>query len=176
MAFELFGEHGYEQVPIEAIATAAGVSRATFFNYFPQKALLLREIAQARVERLKSILSEVHTGSASPTLESVLALVLKLCRENARITFFSKKLMVETIFSQASRGLLLPAREHAVEVLTESLNAAVGKSPKSRLFAETLFAVYLGTMLEWLMREGVAENWLVDTMRDRLQPVFEAFR
>ena len=176
VAFELFGEQGYEQVPVEAIAAAAGVSRATFFNYFPQKDLLLREIAQARAGRLKSILSEVRTGAAPPTLESVLALVLKLCRENARISFFSKKLIAETMFSQASRGILLPARDHAVEVLTESLNAVVGSSPKSRLFAETLFAVYLGTMFEWLLRDSVAENWLVDTMRDRLEPLFEALR
>lgn len=176
VAFDLFGKQGYEQVSVEAIAAAAGVSRATFFNYFPQKDLLLREVAQARVERLQSILSEVRTGAATPTLESVLALILKLCRENARITLLSKRLMVETMFSQASRGLLLPARDHAVAVLTESLSAVVGNSRKSRRFAETLFAVYMGTMLEWLMRDHVAESWLVRTMRQRLQPVFEAFR
>ena len=176
VAFDLFGKRGYEQVPVEAIATAAGVSRATFFNYFPKKDLLLREVAQARVERLKSILSEVRTGAAAPTLNSVLGLILKLCRENARITLFSKKLMVETVFSQAARGLLLPARDHAVDVLTESLKAVVGNRRKSRPFAETLFAVYLGTMLEWLLRENVAEGWLVKSMRQRLQPVFEAFR
>jgi hypothetical protein len=28
-------------------------------------------------------------------------------------------------------------------------------------------------MLEWLLGEGVAEHWLVDTMRDRLQLVVE---
>lgn len=176
VAFELFGKRGYEQVPVEAIAAAAGVSRATFFNYFPQKDLLLREVAQARVERLQSILSRIATGVDAPTLESVLALILKLCRENARITLLSKKLMVETMFSQASRGLLLPARDHAVDVLAGSLKAVVGDSRKSRRFAETLFAVYMGTMLEWLMREDVAESWLVKTMRQRLQPVFEAFR
>jgi AcrR family transcriptional regulator len=176
VAFELFGKQGYEQVPVEAIAAAAGVSRATFFNYFPQKDLLLREVAQARVERLESILSEVHSGATEPTVESILELVLKLCRENARITRLSKKLMMETMFSQASRGLLLPARDRAVDVLTGALKAVAGNRRKARQFAETLFAVYLGTMLEWMVRENVAENWLVNTMRQRLQPVFEAFR
>ncbi len=176
VAFELFGKRGYEQVPVEAIAAAAGVSRATFFNYFPQKDLLLREVAQARVERLESILSAAHSAAAAPTPESVLELVLKLCRENARITRLSKKLMIETMFSQASRGLLLPARDRAVDVLTGALKAVAGNRRKAHQFAETLFAVYLGTMLEWMMRENVAENWLVNTMRQRLQPVFEAFQ
>jgi AcrR family transcriptional regulator len=175
-AFDLFAKRGYEQVPVEAIATAAGVSRATFFNYFPQKDLLLREVAQARVERLESILSEVHSGAAASTAESVLELILKLCRENARITRLSKKLMMETVFSQASRGLMLPARDRAVSVLADALKTVTGNRRKAHLFAETLFAVYLGTMLEWMMRENVAENWLVNTMRQRLQPVFEAFQ
>ena len=36
-AMRLFTAQGYEQVPAEAIAAAAGVSRRTFFRYFPQK-------------------------------------------------------------------------------------------------------------------------------------------
>jgi AcrR family transcriptional regulator len=173
VAFDLFGNHGYEEVPVEKIAEAAGVSRATFFNYFPQKDLLLRYIAEARAERLKSILSEALSSSDAPTMDNVLELLLKLTKENARISARSKKLLLETVFGRASRGLLLVAREHAIEVLTQSLKAVLGKKKKSRLLAETLFAVYLATMLEWLLREGVPEHWLVDTMRDRLQLVVE---
>jgi AcrR family transcriptional regulator len=173
VAFDLFGKHGYEEVPVEKIAEAAGVSRATFFNYFPQKDLLLRYVAEARAERLKSILSEALGSSDAPTMDDVLELLLKLTKENARISARSKKLLLETVFGQASRGLLLAAREHAIEVLTQSLKGVLGKRKKSRVLAETLFAVYLATMLEWLLREGVPENWLVDTMRDRLQLVVE---
>jgi len=106
-------------------------------------------------------------------MDNVVELLIKLTRENARISVRSKKLLLETVFGQASRGLLLVAREHAVEVLAESLRVVLGKKKKSRLLAETLFAVYLATMLEWLLREGAAEHWLVDTMRDRLQLVVE---
>ena len=173
VAFDLFGKHGYEEVPVEKIAEAAGVSRATFFNYFPQKDILLRYIAEARAERLKSILSEALSASDAPTMDNVLELLLKLTKENARISARSKKLLLETVFGQASRGLLLVAREYAIEVLTQSLKAVLGKKKKSRLLAETLFAVYLATMLEWLLRDGVPEHWLVDTMRDRLQLVVE---
>ena len=174
VAFDLFGKHGYEEVPVERIASESGVSRATFFNYFPQKDLLLREIAQARAERLRNFLSAIRAGSAAPSLETVLELLLKLTSENARISIHSKKLLLEIVFVQASHGLLLEAREHAIEVLTDSLDAVSGQKRNSRLLAETLFAVYMATMLEWLMREGVAENWLVDTMRERLQLVMEA--
>ena len=173
VAFELFGKHGYEEVPVEAIAVEAGVSRATFFNYFPQKELLLREIAQARAERLRGILAEIASGRGKPTLQSVLGLLIGLTRENARISLRSKKLLLEMVFFQASHGMLLSARQHAVDVLAASLQAVLGGKKRPRLLAETLFAVYIATMLEWLMREGVAESWLIDTMRERLQLVLE---
>jgi hypothetical protein len=31
-------------------------------------------------------------------------------------------------------------------------------------------------MLEWLMRESVPQNWLVETMRQRMQVVLEGTR
>lgn len=173
VAFDLFARHGYEKVSVEAIAAEAGVSRATFFNYFSQKDLLLREIAQARTERLKSILSELRADHRTPTLDGILDLLLKLTRENARISLRSKKLLLEMIFFQASHGMLLSAREHAVDLLSSNLHTVLGRKKRSRLLAETLFGVYIATMLEWLMRESVAESWLVDTMRERLQLVLE---
>jgi len=174
IAFELFGEHGYENVPVETIAAKAGVSRATFFNYFPQKDLLLRDIALARAERLRSVFSEFKAGTQPARVERVLELLLKISRENARISMHSKKLLLETIFGQASRGVLLVAREHAVTVLADALCAVGGSKKTCTLLAETIFAAFLGTMLEWLMRESVAEQWLVDTMHDRLKLVLEA--
>ena len=37
VAQELFDEHGYEDTTVDAIATAAGMSRRTFFRYFASK-------------------------------------------------------------------------------------------------------------------------------------------
>jgi hypothetical protein len=34
-------------------------------------------------------------------------------------------------------------------------------------------SIFLATMLEWLMRDGLPRKWLVNTMRQRLQLVLE---
>jgi len=174
VAFDLFGEHGYERVSVEMIAAAVGIARATFFNYFPQKELILREIAAARAEKLKSILAGFAGGGHPPTFGSILDLVLKISQDNARISRRSKKLLLDTVFHQASQGPLLAAREKTVESLTAVVErVARRKNVAPRLVAETLFAVYIATTLEWLMREGVPQQWLVKTMRERLRLVWE---
>ncbi len=167
-AFELFGRHGYEEVSMDSVAAAAGVSRATLFNYFPQKELILREIAAARVEKLKTILAEFAVSGKTPCFEDIVELILRLCEENARIAGKSKKLLLEAVFRQASQGVLLVARERAIEALTASMARFLRRKKRAKLAAETLFAVYIATMLEWLMREGVPQRWLMETMRERL--------
>jgi len=172
-AFELFGRLGYEQVSMDRVAVAAGVSRATLFNYFPQKELILREIAAARAEKLKSILSEFGASGKTPTFESIIDQMLKISEENARITATSKKLFLETFFRQIAQGPLLAAREEAIQALTATIAQIPGQRKRAKPLAETVFAIYIATMLEWLLREGVPNQWLVKTMRKRLQTLRE---
>jgi AcrR family transcriptional regulator len=167
-AFELFGQHGYEDVSMDSVAEAAGVSRATLFNYFPQKELILREIAAARVAKLKAILEEFRASGKKARYDDIVELMVRLTVENARISGGSKKLFMETMFRQASQGVLLVARAEAVAALAESVRRFVKGEKKARRVAETAFAIYMATMLEWLMRESAPQKWLVETMRERL--------
>ncbi|RSL18687.1 TetR family transcriptional regulator [Edaphobacter aggregans] len=74
IAFELFAAHGYEDVSVEMICDAVGISRTTFFNYFPQKELILREIASSRVEKLKAIITRFSEDGKKLTFGDVVAL------------------------------------------------------------------------------------------------------
>jgi AcrR family transcriptional regulator len=81
-AMSLFADHGFEATTIEQIAEAAGVSRATFFNYFPSKEAVVFEqdptarqgwkaLMDARPidEPLWTSLDEVLTGFAESLRE-----------------------------------------------------------------------------------------------------------
>lgn len=70
-AVDLFSEQGYDATTVAQIAERAGVTKSTFFRYFPDK----RELLVAGQELLSSLLSEgiaEAPGDATP-LEAVAA-------------------------------------------------------------------------------------------------------
>jgi AcrR family transcriptional regulator len=173
IAFQLFVKRGYDEVSVEMIASAAGISRATFFNYFPKKDLILHELAAARAERVRQMFAVLCSNTQTFTREDLMRMILEICRENARFSFKSKKLLLDAFSHQLSHGLLLTAREQALPVLTEVVTSFIRDKTSAHVVTETLFCIFLGTMLEWLMREDVPEEWLVETMQSRAQLLLE---
>ncbi len=173
-AFDLFTDHGFESVSVEMICAAAGISRATFFNYFPQKELILREAAAARIEKLKLFLAEMATDGHPVILDDLVDNLVQLCEANARLSINSKRLVLEALFGASSQGLILSARELAIGALAEIIDRMARKSTAApRLVAETIFSIYIASSLEWLMREDVPQSWLADTVRSRLELVMK---
>jgi AcrR family transcriptional regulator len=170
IAFELFATHGYEGVSVEMICDAVGISRATFFNYFPQKELILREIASSRVERLKAIITRFGEDGTKLTFDDVVALFLEITRENTRIAGHSRRLLLSLWFQQVTNGPMMAARQEAIKILSDAIKRIPRrKAATPQLVAETLFAIYMATTLEWLIREDEPGSWLVNNMRARLK-------
>ena len=70
-AIDLFTRKGFEQVIIDDVAAAAGISRRTFFRYFATKADAVWGDFAAHVGRLEHLLAA--TDPAQPVLTSVCA-------------------------------------------------------------------------------------------------------
>lgn len=67
MARRLFAAKGYNGTTVEEIAEAAEVSRATFFNYFPVKPILLSEMVDPMMERFERRVTEQLRRPATTT-------------------------------------------------------------------------------------------------------------
>jgi AcrR family transcriptional regulator len=76
-ASELFLENGYAGTTVDQIAQRAGVSRATFFNYFQGKADLLWLDLDASLARLPWALRD---AADLPVVESVEAALIEVAR------------------------------------------------------------------------------------------------
>lgn len=69
LALEMFSERGYDQVTIEDLANAAGISRRTFFRYFPSKADALMGDFDEEVEHLREALQS--SDPCLPLMEAI---------------------------------------------------------------------------------------------------------
>ena len=173
VAFELFGRHGFENVSVEMICEAAGISRATFFNYFKQKELILTDFAEARGDKLLRILAEFRAARRKLTLKHVVELFLGFSEENARLGANSKALVLQVIFRQAAQGALVRTRKRIIDEVLEILEPSGGRKQNARTVVETLFSIYVAATLEWLMQPELPEGWLGATVRERMQIVLK---
>ncbi len=79
---EMFNHNGFEKVTVDDLATAAGVSRKTFFNYYQGKSHLLREVAASWMEKNNLWASELAIGEdiesvlVPPNIDQVISWVL----------------------------------------------------------------------------------------------------
>ena len=62
MAFDLFVDRGYDETTVDDICAVAGISRSTFFRYFPTKEDVLLGEAAAFGEELRGALEDRPDG------------------------------------------------------------------------------------------------------------------
>lgn len=66
VATGLFADHGYEGTSIEAVLTAAGVSRGALYHHFAGKEALFTAVLEELSERITVQLTEIISASADP--------------------------------------------------------------------------------------------------------------
>jgi len=66
-ASELFSDHGFHETRVAEICDRADIAHKTFFNHFPTKLHLLRQIAHAGIEQLLVEIEAIRKGDATTT-------------------------------------------------------------------------------------------------------------
>ncbi|MCC7237132.1 MAG: TetR family transcriptional regulator [Bryobacterales bacterium] len=165
-ALSLFAEKGFEAATASEIAQRAGVSRATFFNYFPRKELILASFARSRVERIQSLLA----SRGAFTLDSLLDLFIEFAAENERFGSGPRSLLPLILFHPACQAAVQPILHQARQALAEGLgrDGALKSGVNARVFAESFFGLYISTVLQWSVHPNPPKGWHVRTVRQRL--------
>jgi len=148
---ELFQTQGYDETSIEAIAEAADVSRATFFNYFTSKEALLTAIAAEEVRSLRRLLDEDLASVASP-VERARRVMELLINDTVPYLHITRLVLVQVLRSPQD----VPSPIQEMERLLAELAAEaqqrgeIRSGPAPQHVARALIGIYLAAFFGWV--------------------------
>ncbi|NGN64665.1 TetR family transcriptional regulator [Streptomyces sp. A7024] len=151
-ALELFGEHGYEQVTVTQIAERAGITRRSFFRYYPDK----REVLFAGSEQLPPAAAEAVLA-ADPDAPALTAVLDALAPIGTRL--------VEDLDHIAERRAVIDASPELQErerTKTAAVGAAIRDAlgqrgvpdDRAKLVAQLATVVFQNAFERWIEARG----------------------
>jgi TetR/AcrR family transcriptional regulator, regulator of mycofactocin system len=174
IAIEMFSTQGYDEVTIEALAAAAGISRRTFFRYFSSKADALMGDFDADVERLRAVLAGGDPDL--PLMDAIRAAVVEV---NDYHTDDLAQLRQRLLLQHSNPALLANGILHYEEwqaVVAEFAAGRLGQQPADLLpqvIARSVFGAAYAGFMSWLADE---RGDLSPRLDDALRAMPEAFQ
>lgn len=155
-ALTLFRERGYDQTRVSDIAQGAGISDATFFNYFASKDSVLDELALAQVELFSETLryqlgrDEVSVPDRIRETMKVAAGAIAADREFQTVLYTRSNLF-------HSSGVLKERTHEMYRLLSSTFERGqrrgqIRTDADPMQLAEMLIATYHLTTINWLIR------------------------
>ena len=158
-ALSLFADKGYEATTVDQIAAAAGVSRRTFFRYFPTKEDAVFPDHDATVARIEQMLEADRGAEPVAAVCRSIHEVLRMYTADPAVSLARYRLLREVP--------VLREREHAVvsryqRLFTKHLlKHPSDDSPTERLLAEVeaaaVIAAHNHVLRRWLRADGVGD-------------------
>ncbi len=175
-ALNLFARRGTERVNSNAIARRAGLGIGTFYNHFPDKHALLREIQIRTVSGLRAARVEALRGAGVRPVDQVRASVgaaIDFASDHAeayRVTFGRERA------GAAAHGPVVTESSRPTAEALDRLKS-VGRLDASldvELAARAYSAMEVGTILWWLEDSNrAARDALAETLA-RMHPAISA--
>lgn len=154
-AQQLFLEIGYDHVTVEEVAERADVSRATFFNYYPSKSALLRELAEKVTDELHERVAAKRDDDISVE-EQLVHLFRNVTEAVQKSRRLSQDLFLESF--RAERG---PDGKEELRAVRLSYMDIVESGRARGEVAEHHDPEFLAEMISAALA-GVVSNWLND--------------
>jgi AcrR family transcriptional regulator len=155
-ALKLATEHGVENVRVEEIAAAAGVSPRTFNNYFQSKEAAIVSLVMERAGKVADLLRS--RPAKEPLADAIRAAYAE--QYAGRIADDHERFlkMRQVIAAPSLRGEYLKAAVAAERPLTEAILSRLGisavKTRFARVLAASLLAIERVAVRNWMEQRG----------------------
>ena len=148
-ALDLFVENGYEETTVTQIADRAGLNRATFFRYFPDKREILFGGEASLIGLMVGGIRDAAAGAATPEcLQAALAAAGALMTEDQRRKAAQRRMVAATNTEVQERGLL---KQRAIaHAMTAALRERGADELTARLGADVALLAFAIALERWL--------------------------
>jgi TetR/AcrR family transcriptional regulator, regulator of mycofactocin system len=163
VAFDLFDQQGFERTTIEDIAAAAGISRRTFFRYFPSKNDVPWGDFDGQLASMRRQLNAIPAGA--PLLDSIRRVIVDFNRvapDQVPAHRRRMQLILRVPALQAHATLRYAAWR---QVIAEFVGERTGHAPDALLpqaMAHALLGVAVAAYEQWLASENASLSELLD--------------
>ncbi|MET9251880.1 helix-turn-helix domain-containing protein [Nonomuraea sp. NPDC003709] len=151
-ALELYAEHGYDNVTVTQIAERAGITRRSYFRYFPDK----REVLFAGSERLptaiqQAVLAAAETSSPLSTVLDALADVGAQLAEQVKNVAERRAVIDASAELQERERTKFAAVTAAIRTALEQRGTETGTA---HLVAQIAMVVFQSAFDQWVNANG----------------------
>lgn len=163
-ARELFAERGVADTTAEDIAASAGVSRATFFNYFQGKHGVVIALHEAHMASLALLVDELVAAPAS-TADRLRRLFVDLAATAATAPVYFASLTGELERELSVPTVSAPRTEHLTASMTRLLQPGIDAGEVRvdmpvRFLAQMVGSTYIAVIRHW--RESPGDDMAVN--------------
>jgi AcrR family transcriptional regulator len=164
----VFADRGYDAVTVEEAATAVGVSRATFFRYFPTKEDVVVTAVESGHPDYAAALAAVPVGAHSGwgLARAALELLVVDVETNPR----GRRERMRIIGDQPSlRARFVERRQRLVAEYAAALTARTGDADEAIVLASAASAALDVAWHEWAADDALGFRAAVDSAFRRLE-------
>jgi AcrR family transcriptional regulator len=157
-AIARFAAHGVESVKVDEICDAADIAQKTFFNHFPTKQHLLREIAQSFLHAALALL-ETARGAGGTTVQQLERFFALIATEVERGGPMHRSFVMEVIRLVHDTPPSVEPSRQLHEAFGAMLRAGVRAGDITTVYpvsvlSEVVVGTFITLMLNWLGIEG----------------------
>jgi AcrR family transcriptional regulator len=150
-------DEGYEATTVDEIAERAGISRASFYYYFPKKEDILRELAWATAEQIHELsLRSLMSGQAIDRV------IDEIMRQLGEMVARSPKAAVRRMLQIRDRAPEAIARDSAAGGMTRAFSVALAHAQEAGELPKVTGAIELAEMLSALAMGAIAQWSILD--------------